>query len=363
MPDDDIEAIARAFQIPGRFRGAERSSQGHIHATWVSTFELEGARRRYLHQRLNERVFADPLGLMANLERVLDHLRASGDPGATRRSLEWVASRAGSSSYRAPDGSLWRSFVYLEGTRSLTQVPSVDQASEAARAFAEFVRDLSDLAPESLCETIPHFHDLATRLAELERAVRADPLARVAEAGAEIDAVRAHAPLVREMAELGLPVRVTHNDTKLDNVLFDRAGRRAVCVIDLDTVMAGSVLFDFGDLVRTAACAVAEDSREPERATLRLDLFEALARGYLAGASDLLTPAEVEHFELGCRLMPLLIGSRFLTDHLLGDRYFQIQRPGQNLDRARVQLGLLASIEGSRRPIEEALRRAGRVVG
>lgn len=360
MREPEIAAIARAFQIPGRFCAAERRSQGHIHETYISSFELEGAHRRYVHQRLNERVFADPLGLMRNLERVLAHLPPASRP---RQRLELVASRDGASSYRAPDGGLWRTFVYLEGTRPLTSVPSVVQAREAARAFAELVKDLSSLAPERLCETIPGFHDLAWRLEALERAVEADPLHRVEQAGREIADVRAHAALVSEIAELALPVRVTHNDTKLDNVLFDREGRRAVCVIDLDTVMSGSVLIDFGDLVRTAACAVAEDSRETQRVGLRLDLFEGLAEGYLAGASGVLASAEIEHLEVGCRLMPLLIGTRFLTDHLLGDRYFQIQRPGQNLDRARVQLGLLASIERARGPIQEALRRARRVLG
>jgi aminoglycoside phosphotransferase (APT) family kinase protein len=347
----DTAVVSEALRelLPDRvFESAALLKRGHIHDTIVARCsDASGQSARFVVQRINDGVFADPGALERNLARVSDHLLAAlrrrGAADAERRALRPVRSPAGRALHRTADGSTWRAFPFIEDTHAVDTPESPEQAERAAHAFGGFVADLADLDPVELAETIPRFHDLAARRAALERAVRSDAVGRARAVAGDFDgALRAADVLLAapELARGALPRRVVHNDCKLNNLLFDDRSGEALCVVDLDTVMPGTVVFDFGELARTGACPAAED--EPDLSRVRLDpeLFRALAAGFVAGARGLLTRAEVRALALAGPLMALENGVRFLTDHLEGDRYFKIARPGHNLDRARNQLHL-----------------------
>jgi Ser/Thr protein kinase RdoA (MazF antagonist) len=342
------QRAARAFSLEGEPSHAERLGKGHIHDTFAVRLETRAGARRYVLQRLHTGVFADPDALMQNLVRVTAHLAAklarAGVPDRARRALALVPERGGRAFHRDANGAFWRCFPLIEGSIAIDSTPSPEQAFEAARAFGGFVAALADLGGAPLAEVIPHFHDFPHRLAALETALREDPLGRAQAIGAEADAARGAAEQISARLAAAdaveLPHRTVHNDCKVDNVLLDARSGEGLCVIDLDTVMTGSVLADFGDLVRTAASTAPEDERDLERMGFDRVRFEALARGYLAGASPLLLPSELRALPLAGPLLALENAVRFLTDHVQGDRYFRIHRPAQNLDRARAQLRL-----------------------
>ena len=368
----DLRALGGRFEIEGSFVAGEPHGSGHIHDTFAATWNDVGRRVRFVHQRLNTHVFRDPQGVMQNLERVTDHVRASlareGVRELERRCLALVPTREGRSFYSDDEGRVWRTFRFIEGARTHDTPESPAVAFEAARAFADFVARLADLDPRELAVTIPRFHDLAKRFADLESARRSDATGRAAAVGCELDAAsRDFERLARELERegaLALPRRAVHNDCKINNVMLDAATGEAVCVIDLDTVMEGTVLFDFGDLVRTAACPSAEDAVDLAAMRFDLGLFEALARGTLAGGAGFLTEAEILALPLAGRLLALENAIRFLTDHLEGDRYFRIHREGHNLDRARAQLRLVElmgeAADATRRIVAQAAREAPR---
>jgi hypothetical protein len=358
----DFAAIHRAFALPGELAAAEPYGSGHINDTFVAR-TADGF--RYVLQRLNTAVFPDPLRLMHNVARVTEHVRARlaahPAPELRRAPPELFPTRDGALCFVDATGGAWRALAFVADTRSVDVVESPAQARAAAAAFGAFQRLLVDLPGPRLHETLPRFHDSPLRLAALERAVARDPHGRAAGAMPEIAFARAHEPLTRaivpRLADGSLPERVTHNDTKINNVLFDVASGEAVCVIDLDTVMPGAAVYDFGDLVRTMTCSAAEDERDLAKVELSLELYEAIARGYLEAARAFLVPAEVETLVPGGTLITFETGLRFLTDHLEGDGYFRIHRPGQNLDRARTQLRLTAELERERGTLERIVRR------
>jgi len=341
--------LGTAFGIEGDLHRIERLGSGHIHDTWVARY---GGPRgpRFVHQALNLRVFPDPRALMENVVRVTEHLRAraAGLPGRGRRGLEVVPARSGEPLWSAPAGGCWRTYRFIEGTSSYDRAETPALAREAARAFGSFARGLADLAGPPLHETIPGFHDFDARLTALRQAIADDAHGRRGAVSRECDATfEAAESLARALAEQGadaLPRRNVHNDCKLNNVLFDARSGAALCVIDLDTVMAGDVSFDFGDLVRTAACPTEEDERDLARVRFDLERFESLAAGYLEGAGALLRGEELQSLPLAGARIALETGIRFLTDHLDGDVYFRIARPDHNLDRARTQLHLTTQI-------------------
>jgi len=343
---DALQSIAGVFAIPGELREGEPLGSGHIHDTWVATYDHDGTATRYVHQRINTRVFRDPRALMRNLTRVTDHLRSKltdrcvADPD--RRCLRLIPTRRGHASWVGPEGDTWRTFLYVEGTCSFDSIQSPDQAHQVARAFGAFAADLSDLPPPALATTIPHFHDLESRVEALASAVAKDVRGRAPAASREIDSCDALRGRVnRLLMEVGadqLPLRTVHNDCKVNNVLLDAHTGEALCVIDLDTVMDGTVLCDFGELVRTGACPVREDETDGLRIHVDLDLIRALARGYREGAAPLLSDHEVNALPAAGPALALENGVRFLTDHLVGDVYFRIHREGQNLERCRAQL-------------------------
>ena len=362
----DLREISRHFAIPGDFLHGVPHGTGHINDTFAVTFSQGGTPVRYILQRVNHAIFKNVPGLMENVARVTRHgaakLAAAGERDASRRCLTLIPARDGTTFHIDAAGNFWRSYVFIERAQTYDVIETADQARAAAKAFGAFQRELADLPAPRLVETIPDFHNTRSRFAVLEDAIRRDPCNRAHEVRTEIAFAEARAGIVGTLVDLQsagrLPERITHNDTKLNNVMLDDVTGEGVCVIDLDTVMPGLVLYDFGDMVRTAARPTAEDERDLSKVVASLPMFEALARGYLESAGDFLVPAEREHLVFSARLITFEIGIRFLTDYLLGDVYFKTHRPGHNLARCRVQFALARSLEEKEDAMQRIVERA-----
>jgi hypothetical protein len=303
-------------------------------------------------QRLNTYVFPDPHAVMENIARVTSHLRtrisrAGGDP--EREVLQLIPTLDGDQWYLDEEGRPWRMYLFIEQSEAFDTPVSRAHVHEAAKAFGRFTRYLSDLPGPRLHETIPAFHDTPQRLESLLRIVEQDPCTRVAGASTEIDFLTARQSeldeITRGLASGAIPHRVTHNDAKLSNVLLDSITGQALCVVDLDTVMPGSCLYDFGDLVRSAANPAGEDERDLSRVRLDCELFEALSGGYLEEAGSLLSPVERELLPFSAGLIATEQAIRFLTDYIQGDLYYRTFAPDHNLARARTQIALIKSME------------------
>ncbi|HEY2857351.1 MAG TPA: aminoglycoside phosphotransferase family protein [Terracidiphilus sp.] len=350
--DAALESVAGQFETGGAFLSAAPFGNGLIHRSYCVTV-AGGA--RFILQRINTHVFPRPIELMENIDRVTAHLGGIAAAGG-RRALTLIPAADGRTFAVDPDGMYWRLFRYIEGTRTVERIESAAQCFQVARAFGDFQRQLTLLPPPRLHDTILGFHDTPQRLARLEAAIAADTAQRVRLAGPEIDFVASRSSLARVLLDAGMPERVTHNDTKINNVLLDEHTGEAVFVIDLDTVMPGLALYDFGDMVRTATCAAAEDERDLSRIHARFDYFEALARGYLDGAGAFLTRTERELLTGAGKLITFEQGVRFLWDYLQGDLYYPVSRESHNLDRTRAQFRLLESIEQQERPMDRLVR-------
>lgn len=378
-----MDEVVSAFEAeyPGRVLSARKLGSGHIHDTFVLSWTVaqsnpaapgqppavqgraaaapagparaHGGARELLVQRFNTDVFTDPAGVMHNIARVSAHLRqklaAEEQPDAARRVLQIVPTPSGRTFWTSAAGLTFRAFDFISDARSFELAPSERHAFEAGRAFGEFAARLCDLPAPPLAETIPGFHDTEARLRVLRAAFEADLLGRgvlLRDERARVEARASLAGLCTHSASAGtLPQRVIHNDAKLSNLLFDARGERALCVVDLDTVMRGFAAYDFGDLVRTTACHLAEDAESTDALSIRMDYLAALTEGYIGALGAHAGADELASLIQGPRLVCYELGMRFLTDHLLGDRYFAIERPGQNLDRARVQLALVDALE------------------
>jgi Ser/Thr protein kinase RdoA (MazF antagonist) len=342
----DVRTLACEFQIAGDFVSAEPFGSGHINDTYRVVLANGGAPRRYILQRLNHAIFPNPLAVMENFQRVTAHLaqKFSGQPDAARRALTLIPARDGKSFCRDAAGNFWRMFPFIERTRTVDVVESPAQAFATAQTFGQFQKMLADLPAPRLHETIPDFHHTPKRFAALENSVATDACNRAASAKPEIKFALRHQAICRVLLDAQLPERVTHNDTKINNVLLDDATGAGVCVIDLDTVMPGLALYDFGDLVRSAANAARENERDLAKVEMSFPIFEALLRGWFSGAGEFLTPAEKNLLPVAGQVIAFELGLRFLTDFLAGDTYFKVQRAGENLDRCRAQFKLFESI-------------------
>ncbi len=259
--------------------------------------------------------------------------------------LALVPTRAGGVFHIDADGGYWRAYHFIDGAKTYDAVQAPDQAFQAARAFGEFQKLLADLPTPRLHDTIPDFHHTPKRFAALEHAIEADVAGRAATTSSEIEFALARQSMCGVLLDAGLPERVTHNDTKINNVMLDDITGEGICVIDLDTVMPGLALYDFGDMVRTGTSPAPEDERDLSKVHLQFSFFEALARGYLSSAGGFLTREEKHYLAFSGKLITFEIGLRFLTDYLAGDTYFKVHREGHNLDRCRTQFKLLASME------------------
>ena len=361
QPAHDIRAIAREFDLLGEFLGAEPYGSGHINDTYRLTFQQAGVPVRYILQRINHHIFRNPDALMENVQRVTEHLAAKvkGQIDASRRVLTLVPTRSGRGWHVDPDGNHWRVYLFIEKGRTFDAVESPGQAFQAAKAFGEFQGLLADLPAPRLHDTIPDFHHTPKRFEALVAAIRADAAGRAKLCKPEIEFALAHESMTGVLLNANLPERVTHNDTKLNNVILDEATGEGLCVIDLDTVMPGLALYDFGDMVRSTTSPAKEDERDLSKVAMQFPMFEALLRGYLAAAGGFLTPEEKELLAFSGKLITFEVGIRFLTDFLAGDVYFKIHRDGHNLDRCRTQFRLVESIEQQEGPMNNLMRQIG----
>lgn len=362
--DERLAALIGRFQFSGVPQTCDEIQTGHINHTYRLGFRQgDGADRDYILQNINTFAFKQPDALMENVLLVTEHLRAAlvarGEDPANRV-LRVIPTLDGAAMLRDDAGNCWRAYDFIAHAVSVNQVENPAQFREIGRAFGEFQRMLADFPISKLHDTIPDFHNTRKRLEAFERAVKADVAGRASEAEAEIAFCRARkAEMCRivEMIEAGeIPLRVTHNDTKINNVMLDVDTKRALCVIDLDTVMAGSALYDFGDAIRFGASTALEDEPDLSKVWMDLALYRAFTDGFVSETAGDLTDAELDALPLGALVMTFEVGLRFLTDYLERDVYFRTEYPGHNLVRARNQFKLVADMEAKRGEMEAATR-------
>lgn len=353
QPTFPLEEIIKNFNIDGEYIGYYLSNDGHINNTFVLEFDDGlGKIKSYLLQLINTNVFKNPDELMENIVGVTEYLRKivvdnDGDP--ERECLNVYFTFDGKPYYRDADGNCWRCYNFITGAHSCQSIDDPETFANAARAFGKFQCLLADYPSETLHETIPNFHNTLSRFADFEKAVSDNIAGRADSVRDEIDFVLARrndAGVLVKLLEKGkLPLRVTHNDTKLNNVMFDNETDEGICVIDLDTVMPGLSLYDFGDSIRFGANTAAEDEKDLSKVSLSLPLYREYTAGYLSTAGQSLTPTEVEYLPFSAKLMTFECGMRFLTDYLNGDTYFRIAYDDHNLDRCRTQFRLVEDME------------------
>ena len=341
----DLKKLVACFGLEGEITSSRPFGSGHIN----DTFKVALSNKEYIFQRINTDVFSDPQAMMNNITSVCDHLKQKLKPAEKTKTLNFLQSKEGAYLVSDDEGGLWRCMDFLKNTRSYDVVPSIEMAHKGAAAFGYFQSALVDFEGSRLSEIIPDFHHTPKRFSALHESIQADVVGRVKEVRAEIDFMLERESKVSTisdgLASGEIPERITHNDTKFNNLLFDEQGLDVVCVVDLDTVMPGSVLYDFGDLVRTCTCEAAEDEEDLSKVFLRSNIFKALVEGYLSEAGSFLVDAEVDLLVYSGQLITLELGSRFLCDYLMGDIYFKTHREKHNLDRARTQIKLIQSIE------------------
>ena len=355
--DQDKINILRIFQLDGTPVSCDDYGSGHVNVTFLVVTDTG---RRYILQKINHHAFRNVQALSENIAAVTDFLRSkSSDP---RSVMSLIRTKDGAPHTRYGD-EYWRVYDYVDGTICLQQPETDEDFYQAAVGFGTFAQLLSDFPAEKLHETIPNFHNTPDRYRAFLETLERDPMHRAAQVQPEIEfalARQAEMSTIQSALTAGeLPLRVTHNDTKLNNVLLDAKTRKALCVIDLDTVMPGSSLYDFGDSIRFGAATAAEDEKDLSKMGMSLDRFRVFTRGYVRACPGL-TAKELELLPMGAKTMTMECGVRFLTDYLDGDHYFAVHRDGQNLDRCRTQFRLVADMEkkwnAMRKIVEEESR-------
>ena len=361
-----IAHIGDQFAISGDFLYGEELRNGHINTTYRACYKTEdGHEDRYILQRINDYVFKDPAQVMRNVEKVTRHIMwklLRRRRNAAGQTLTLYPARGGRNYINLPEeGGMWRCYNNIEDTHTYDVVENTRQAYQAGYAFGSFQDLISDMNPEDIKESIPDFHNTPKRYVQLLYSAAMDVKKRAASCASELGVLAGwadkYSKLVDMQAAGTLPTRITHNDTKINNVMLDEETDQAVCVIDLDTVMPGLSLYDFGDMVRTATCPAAEDETDLSKVFMQMPFFESLAEGYLDAAHGFLTPAEIDNLAFAGWLITTEIGIRFLTDYLDGDKYFRVDYPGHNLVRARNQIKLAQSIEEHLPAMQRYIRR------
>lgn len=347
-----INEVISRFDFPGEETECIPFGSGHINDTYRLTFQDGDQTRRFILQKMNKQIFSKPVELMENVKGVTEWLcrkilENGGDPA--RETLNIVKDKEGNPYYVDSDGDYWRVYLFIEGASSFDQVEDDKDFYESAVAFGHFQSLLADYPAEKLHETIENFHNTPDRFRNFRRALEADVCGRAAGVREEIRFVLDREELCHELTDLQesgkLPLRVTHNDTKLNNIMIDDETHRAICVIDLDTVMPGLSAYDFGDSIRFGASTGAEDEQDLSKVSCDLHLYELYVKGFVEGCAGALTDLELDVLPLGAIMMTFECGMRFLTDYLEGDHYFKIHREGHNLDRARTQFKLVKDME------------------
>ncbi len=344
--------VAAGFRLPGEVIQLQPYGNGHINDTFCLTCALgEGGTKRYILQRMNDDIFNSPKELMENVVNVTSFLRkkiiaAGGDPD--RETLNVVPAADGGN-YLEYKGDFFRMYIFIEGATCFEQVKQPEDFYNSAVSFGNFQKLLADYPADTLHETIVNFHNTVSRFRDFKKAVEEDVCGRAQNVREEIQFVlgREHDTHVicDALIQKKIPLRVTHNDTKLNNIMIDNETGKGICVIDLDTVMPGSALYDYGDSIRFGANTGAEDERNLALISLDLELFDIYTKGYLEGCGGSLTKEEIELLPMGAKLMTFECGMRFLADYLKGDVYFKIHKPEHNLDRCRTQFRLVADME------------------
>lgn len=350
MNNSEVLKIASEFTLGSAPTGFSECTDGHINGTF---FVDTADGKKYVIQRINTGIFKDPDGLMRNVIGITEHIRrklAAEGGDVERGTLHFIKTVSGDNYYEdRENGSAWRAYVYVDGVESFQSAGSTDVFSQVGRAFGHFQMQLADYDASGLCETIPNFHNTPSRYVDFEAALVRNASGRADRAADAVEFVKAHKDVCSYIADRiaagVLPLRVTHNDTKLNNILIDKATGKPICIIDLDTVMPGSVLFDFGDAIRFGASSAAEDEKDLSAVFMREDMFEAFAGGFIGGLEGSLTDTEILELPMGALVITLETGIRFLTDYLDGDTYFRKHYPEHNLDRARNQFKLVADME------------------
>ncbi len=348
MEKSILQQISFKFNIIGEFISAEPYGEGHINRTYL----VSTTAKRYILQMVNKNVFKNTVAVIDNIELVTDFLHKKiiergGD--VYREALVLVPAFDGKKYYIDEDGELWRMYIFIEDAVCYQTVTDASVFEKSGAAFGNFQKLLAEFNAEKLVETIPNFHNTRIRFENLLKAIKEDKCNRAADIQKDIEFALARIPdgniVVDKIASGEIPVRVTHNDTKLNNIMIDRQSKEGICVIDLDTVMPGSMLYDFGDSIRFGASSAAEDETDLEKVKIRLDMFEAYVKGFVGAVKDDMTDAEKELLAFSGKLLTLECGIRFLTDYLEGDTYFRTKYAGHNLDRARNQFALVADME------------------
>lgn len=346
-----LRQVISQFAIEGSLTSLKANKEGHINDTFISTFVDNGNIRKYTHQRINAYVFKKPLEVMENISAVTEHIRSKlvgKFDDMDQRCLRVVKTRDGKLAHLDEKGGYWRTYHYIDHVRTFNTIRDASQAYLLGEAVGNFQLQLADFDGKSLHESIPNFHDMGLRYEQLEASVAVNHQNRVALVGPELAFLRENKDrglvLWEGMKKGDLPTRVTHNDTKINNVLFKIDGSQALCIIDLDTVMPGTILFDTGDMIRTATTTGEEDATDLSTVTCDVKLHKALIEGYLAKA-DFLTDLERELVVESGRNITQIMAVRFLTDFLNGDKYYTIEREMHNLDRARTQIQLIEDMD------------------
>ena len=338
-----MNQILNAFKLDAPVTSCERYGCGHVNETYLVVSESD---RRYILQKISTRAFHDIPALMQNIISVTQFLKEKTDD--PRGVLTLVPTTDGQFFLTHEDGSYWRLYDFVEDAVCLQAPETPEDFYQSALAFGNFQQMLTDFPAETLSETIPMFHNTANRFKLFREKLAEDPMGRAASVKAEIEFALAHeaeaSTLVDLQASGQLPTRVTHNDTKLNNVMLDATTKKALCVIDLDTIMPGLSLYDFGDSIRFGAATAAEDETDLSKVEMSLDLFRTYATGFLSACPGL-TDLEKKMMPMGAKMMTLECGVRFLTDYLDGDHYFKVHRENHNLDRCRTQFKLVADME------------------
>ncbi len=361
---DHGEAILH-FQLDGLVMKNIRYGNGHINDTFLVTLKKkDGTMKRVILQRMNKNIFTKPEELMENIEGVTSFLQkkiAENGGNPERETLNIIPAKEGSSYYVDNQGEYWRCYKFIEDATSYEQVESPEDFYQSAVAFGNFQRLLAEYPAETLHETIPGFHDTKARFQVFLKAVEEDVCGRAASVQKEIQFVRDHEEVANVFGDMlakgELPLRVTHNDTKLNNIMIDHETRKGICVIDLDTVMPGLAMNDFGDSIRFGASTAVEDEPDLEKVWCDMELFESYAKGFIEGCGGKLTAREIELLPMGAKVMTFECGMRFLTDYLQGDTYFKIHREHHNLDRCRTQFKLVADMEKKWETMEKIVKK------
>lgn len=359
----DLNEIIESLQFEGEFMGSKPFGSGHINDTFKLDFKAE-EQKSYILQRINHEIFQNPAQLMENIHGVTSHLRKKiiengGDP--ERETLNVISAKSGELFYKDSNGLYWRAYNFIDKASSYDIVEDPKLFYQSALAFGNFQRLLADYPAETLHETIVDFHHTRKRFDTFVRAVEEDICGRAKDVEEEISFIldrKDYTSILVDMQEKGdLPLRVTHNDTKLNNVMMDNKTSKGICVVDLDTVMPGLIANDFGDAIRFGASTALEDEQDLSKVSMDLDLFNIYTNGFLEADDGSLTEKEIDTLTIGAKMMTLECGMRFLTDHLQGDNYFKIQRKNHNLDRARTQIKLVADMEDKMDQMEQIVNK------